>query len=72
MKIKLIKIQELEDALHPNNIKEGFEIEGILYKEPTIGESFYVNNYWSTSAVKEIIDNDTFKTYSSIYKIIRL
>lgn len=66
--IKITKLKELPDALHPNNIQEGFEKVGIMLKEPTIGERFYVGGSWSTSGVQEIIDSNTFKTYSSIYK----
>lgn len=72
MKIKLKKIKELPDALHPNNITEGFEeifeIPQQLFKEPTIGERFWASCSFSTSGVCEIINEKTFKTYSSIYE----
>jgi hypothetical protein len=70
MKVKIIKIKELEDALHPNNIEEGYEKEGNLLAEPKIGECVYVGSL-RTSEVKEIIDENTFKTWNSIYRIIR-
>lgn len=74
--ITLVKIKELEDALHKNNIEEGFEVKGAITEEPKIGDCFYVfkqkNITWfRTSTVMEIIDKDTFKTVNSIYKIIR-
>lgn len=75
IKIKLVKIKEVEDALHPNNIKEGYEKIGYMQNEPRIGECFWVytiSSYFHTSTIQEIIDKDTFKTLNSIYKIIRL
>ena len=71
MKIKLTKIKELEDALNPHNIEEGFEktfeIPDDFFRIPTIGNRFWASTWWS-SGVQEIIDNNTFKTYSSIYR----
>ena len=66
MKIKIVKLQELPDALHPNNIEVGFEIIGEATKVPCVGERFWIDNF-STSGVQEIIDEKTFRTYSSIY-----
>lgn len=67
-----MKLQELSDALHPNNIQEGwentFEIDEKHFRKPTVGERFWCSTYWSTSGVQEIIDENTFKTYSSIYR----
>lgn len=67
MIIKLEKIKELADAIHPNNIVEGFNIIGEINSIPTIGECFYVGGCFRTSYVKEIIDQNTFKTCNSIY-----
>ena len=71
MKIKLTKLTELEDALHPNNIQEGYEtirdVEEKHFEEPQIGRRFNVGTF-STSGVQEIIDENTFRTYSSIYR----
>ena len=71
MKVKLTKIKELPDALHPNNIEEGYETIRVVSEEnfrpPTLGERFWVG-FFSTSGVVEIIDEKTFKTYSSIYQ----
>ncbi len=71
MLVKITKIKELEDALHPNNIEVGFEaVKSVNPEEfelPVLGERFWLG-WWSTSDVTEIIDNNTFKTYSSIYR----
>jgi hypothetical protein len=72
MKIRLVKIKELENALHPNNIEVGFTKEGTLINEPKVGECFYVGFNWRTSTVQEVIDENTFRTYNSIYKIEKL
>lgn len=70
MRVKLIKLEELTNALNPNNIATGFEIIAEIqdehFKLPTLGRRFNVSLF-STSGVQEIIDNNTFKTYSSIY-----
>ena len=71
MKIKLTKLTELEDALHPNNIDEGYtttrEVNEKYFEEPKLGSRFNVGTF-SSSAVQEIINENTFRTYSSIYK----
>lgn len=74
--IKLIKLQELPDALHPNNIDIGQTFEGTWVEAPTIGERFELRPISdlpgkrgvTTSGVQEILPNNTFRTYSSIYK----
>ena len=71
MKIKIRKLRELPDAMHPHNIEVGFEniiefSENIIIK-PEIGERFPICSYWSTSVVTEIINENTFKTLNSIY-----
>jgi len=74
MIIKLTKLKELPNALHPNNIEEGHEtiidIDDNSFYAPIIGEKFTLigyNRYFSTSEVQEIINENTFKTYNSIY-----
>lgn len=71
MRIKLTKLKELENALHPNNIEVGYEtireVSKEFFKEPTIGERFNIGSF-STSGVVEIIDANTFVTYSSVYR----
>lgn len=72
MKIRIKKLKELPDALHPNNIEEGFEkvfqMSKLYFRPPTVGERFHASLGWSTSGVQEIIDEKTFRTYSSIYE----
>ena len=73
---KIIKLSESENPIHPNNIPTGDVHMGIFYSEPKIGERFNLGALsfkekrrgFSTSAVQEIIDDSTFKTYNSIYK----
>lgn len=70
MRVKLTKVSELGDALHPNNIETGFEkivdVDERYFDEPEIGQRFNLG-FFSTSGVQEIIDDHTFKTYNSIY-----
>jgi hypothetical protein len=75
MIVKLKKLTELADAIHPNNIDEGFETIIDLgdhpFNPPTVGERFTLIGYmrwFSTSIVTEIIDKKTFKTLNSIYQ----
>lgn len=72
MKIRLKKLTELEDALHPNNIEEGYEhvsyIADEYFRPPTVDERFNTGQYFSTSGVQEILSENTFRTYSSIYE----
>lgn len=68
MKVKIQKIKELPNALHPNNIEEGFERVGEFREAPECGKPFYVGWCWSTSTVQYIIDENEFATYNSIYK----
>jgi hypothetical protein len=75
MIVRLRKLSELEEALHPNNIEEGFITEIDLgdhpFNPPTVGERFTLIGYmrwFSTSMVTEIIDEKTFKTLNSIYQ----
>lgn len=71
MKVRLIKLSELEDALHPNNIEVGYEttreVDEKHFEKPKIGKRFNVGTF-STSGVQEIIDENTFRTYSSVYR----
>lgn len=73
MEIRLEKIEELTDALHPNNIPVGKIVCGKFLKEPTVGKPFCVvldgERIYRTSIVTEILGNDSFKTNNSIYKL---
>ena len=68
MKIKLEKLKELPDALHPNNIEVGYVKEGEFNAKPEVGKPFYIGYNYRTSDVQEIIDEFTFRTYNSIYR----
>lgn len=72
MKIKLEKIKELPNAIHPNNIEVGFAHVGEFISAPAIGECFWVGSGWRTSVVTEIINENTFKTCNSIYRFTYL
>lgn len=72
-KVKLTKLEELPDALHPNNIPVNHVFIGDWVAEPALGKRFelwpisHTERGVSTSAVTEI-DGNTFKTLSSVYK----
>lgn len=76
---KKVKITKLSDdtfnGKHPNGIYEGYTKIGIEQAPPTLGDRYYVSdpnrmfNSFSTSPVKEIIDENNFKTIYSTYKI---
>lgn len=72
MTIKLTKLKELPDAKHPGNIPEGdvkiLTIDDELFREPTVGESFWPAKHYNTSKVVEIISMKIFKTMNSIYQ----
>lgn len=68
MKIRLTKLKESDNPLHPNNIEPGYVKEGEFHNEPTVGEPFWVGNWWRTSIVKEVLDANTFRTCNSIYR----
>lgn len=60
---------------HPNAIYVGYVQHGRLIEDVTVGQRCNVigkhwNDYLSTSKVVEIIDEETFKTENSTYKII--
>jgi len=71
MKIKITKLEESKNPLHPNNIAVGFEKIldlGMFKCYPEVGERFPLMSWWSTSLVQKIIDDNTFETYNSIYR----
>lgn len=77
--VKVTKHKELENARHPYNIEEGFEIVGQFIHEPIVGNAFWLaipnkisgsltmNSHWRTSVVTEIIGPKMFKTMNSVY-----
>ena len=71
-KIKITKMSDEKfDGQHPNNINEGYTVDGSILKNPVINEPFCVireGGMFVTSKVTEIIDSETFKTLNSTYK----
>ena len=71
IKVRLTKLKEVDNPVHPKNIEEGWTRDFIVskgrFKEPIIGECFYLNIFL-TSPVQEIIDETTFSTLNSVYK----
>ena len=53
---------------HPNNIHKGFVVRGFLYQPPSVGLPVIVGSL-RTSIVTEIVDQTTFKTKNSTYKL---
>lgn len=79
--IKITKLSESENPLYPNNIEEGYTKNIMMVKEnflePTVGSRFNLVGidansrkpiYFSTSDIQEILTENTFRTYNSIYK----
>jgi len=70
--MRKIKITKLSDdkfnGKHPNGIYEGHETVGLEFAAPKVGERYNVQGL-STSLVTEIVDENTFKTLNSTYKI---
>jgi hypothetical protein len=69
---KRVRLTKISDnrffGEHPNGINVGYTKEGIFKYGPIIGERFYIAGLL-TSPVTEIIDEYTFKTENSTYKI---
>ena len=68
MNIKLTKISDSDLPTGINRIEAGHIVVGRFVRKPKVGECFLVGYLWSTSIVKEIINNTTFRTMNSIYK----
>ena len=73
-------VQKINDlifnGLHPNGINVGYTQIGELREDVTIGQRCVIvgnrlGDYLSTSKVTEIVDDDTFRTENSIYKIYK-
>lgn len=86
-RIRLTKVAELTDAEVPNNIPVGYYKEGTMYYGPQVGMSFWLTEItnvngrdvfaklgrtFTTSPVREIIDEHTFDTLNSRYKITEI
>tara|TARA_R110002126_G_scaffold88759_7_gene212579 strand:+ start:19702 stop:19974 length:273 start_codon:yes stop_codon:yes gene_type:complete len=69
-----VRIKKLSDdkfgGEHPKDINEGFLIEGDIISKPKVGESFWVDNF-ATSTITEIVEDTpimgVFKTLNSTY-----
>lgn len=76
--IILIKREEKENPVIPNNIPVNTKYYGWMNKGPLVGEHFFINldkwghKYFRTSPVTEIIDEHKFKTWNSIYEIVEV
>lgn len=72
------KITKIETFKNTSKIEDGREFNGYLASLPKIGESIYLYNVCTysnktilrTSIVQEIVDNNTFKTKNSTYRIV--
>lgn len=68
--VTIVKLSDDKfDGMHPNGIDEGYVKSGKAFKMPTVGERFFIGYNWATSEVTEIVDEVTFKTLNSTYKI---
>lgn len=75
--VKVVKLKNIkEDIL--SLISEGQVFEGVLFDWPELDKSIYVYREFrqsyqtilTTTKVSEIIDNNTFATRNSVYKVI--
>lgn len=70
--MRTVRITKLTDDVfngkHPNKINVGYVKEGILWQAPIVGQSCCVGSL-ATSVVTEVIDENTFRTMNSTYKI---
>jgi len=73
IKLKNVRLTKTADnafkGSHPNGIIEGTVREGFELVPPTIGEAYWVGNYFRTSPVTMILGNGKFRTLYSTYKI---
>jgi hypothetical protein len=53
---------------HPNNINEGYTREGYVLIPPEVG-NFCIVGHLRTSPVTKIIDENTFETLNSTYRL---
>lgn len=67
-RMKITKLRDNFEGKHPNQINEGFIETGVMYEKPVVGHSFKLGRLF-TSTVTEIIDDNTFKTLNSTYKL---
>jgi hypothetical protein len=77
IKIKLVKLNHISSTISEKNIrvKVGDINEGFMTFFPVLGIPFDLDQgqlIFRTTDVQEIIDDRTFKTKNSIYKIVTL
>ena len=76
-KVKLTKLSDDKfEGKHPNDINQGFSIEGTLRYDIDVGLPIMLDkvkhDYWEwfhTSTITDIIDEHTFKTLNSTYRV---
>lgn len=71
----LTKLAEADQPLVPGNIPAGYSNVGVYVNPPTVGQCFFLEDgmrYFRTSTVQEVIDEFTFRTYNSIYRITHI
>jgi hypothetical protein len=68
MHIKLTKIKENPDGKYSASVAIGKEMIGDFVGEPVVGKSFVIPGVVKTSPILEVLDNNTFKTYNSVYR----
>jgi hypothetical protein len=75
MKYKITKLRAVDNPVHGSIGYGDLEphYEGIFIKEPIIGERFkpHLGGY-ITSLVTKIIDENTFETLNSVYRIDKI
>jgi hypothetical protein len=82
-KAKLVKLDSYQKNTDTIRVKKGDVLTGHYITDPIVGTNFcfiqdtqfedmYYNNPIFTSMVVEIIDNRTFKTKNSLYKIVTI
>lgn len=73
---KVVDVFKNIGELHPNGIDLGYTKVGTYKEPPTVGERFEIfgnkiGSYLITSTVTEIIDDETFRTLNSTYKLTK-
>lgn len=68
MKVTLTKIGDNESAPNPNPRENGKTWEGAFRELPQVGKHFWVGVGYKTSKVQEILPDNKFRTYNSIYQ----
>jgi hypothetical protein len=73
--VKLVKVRELDTALHPNNQPVGKTNYGLFMDKPEFGFGFLLGAVsmqpgqrgYITSSVREVVNDHTFRTWNSEY-----